>query len=117
MVTSEHSASRSSIRWLERTTAVPSAASRVRTRCTCVLAGRVQAVGRLVEHEQPRPGQQRGGQPEPLAHAEGEAADPVVGDVGEPDLLEHVVDARRAARHGRASAASAARFCRAVSDG
>lgn len=54
---------------------------------------RVEAVGGFVQHEQPRPGQQCGGEPEPLAHAEGEAAGPVVGDVGEPDLVEHVVDA------------------------
>ena len=82
-----------------------------------LLAGRVQAVGRLVEHQQPRPGEQRGGQPEPLAHAEGEAADLVVGDVGEPDLRR----ARRRSPPSRASwprsAASAARFCRAVSEG
>ncbi|MGW9198537.1 carboxymuconolactone decarboxylase family protein [Micromonospora chersina] len=33
------------------------------------LAGRVEAVGRLVEHEQPRSGEQGGGEPEPLTHA------------------------------------------------
>ena len=58
------------------------------------LAGRVEAVGRFVEHQQPGLGEQGGGEPEALTHAEGEAADPVVGDVGEPDLVEHVVDPR-----------------------
>jgi len=61
-------------------------------------------------HQQPRLGEQRGGEPEPLAHAEGETARLVVGDVGEPDLVEHVVDtgrtpvpaAERPARRGSA---------------
>lgn len=57
-------------------------------------AGRVEAVGRFVEHEQPGLGEQGGGEPEPLTHAEGEAAGLVVGDIGEPDLVEHVVDSR-----------------------
>ena len=56
-------------------------------------AGRVQAVRRFVEHQQPRPGQQRGGKPETLPHPEREAAHAVVRDVGEPDLLQRVVDA------------------------
>lgn len=59
-----------------------------------LLAGRVEAVGRLVEHQQPRLGEQGGGQPEPLTHAQGETAGPVVGDIGEPDLVERVVDPR-----------------------
>src|SRR5262249_16855502 len=57
--------------------------------------GRVEAVGRLVEHEQPGLGEQGGGEPEPLAHAEGEAAGPLGGDIGEPALREYVVDPRR----------------------
>ena len=60
------------------------------------LAGGVQAVGRLVEDEQSRCGEQRGGQPEPLAHTQRESPEAVVGDVGEPDLLQRVVDARGA---------------------
>ena len=56
-------------------------------------ADRIEAVRRFVEHQQPRPGQQRGGEPETLAHPEREAADAVVGDVGEPDLLQRVTDA------------------------
>jgi hypothetical protein len=42
------------------------------------------------------------GEPEALAHAEREAADPPVGGVGEADLGEHLVDpARRQAGRGR----------------
>ena len=59
------------------------------------LARRVEPVGRLVEHEQTRPGKKRGGKAEPLAHSEREAACLVVGHVGEPDLLKEVVDVRR----------------------
>ncbi len=59
------------------------------------LARWVEAVGGLVEHEQARLGEQGGGEAEPLPHSEGEATRLVVGDVGEPDLLEDVVDARR----------------------
>lgn len=62
-----------------------------------LLAGWVEAVGRFVEHEQPRLHEQRGAEAEPLAHTEREAARPVVRDVGESDLVEHVVDSRGAA--------------------
>ena len=33
-------------------------------------AGGIKAVRRFVEHQQPRPGQQRGGKPETLSHPE-----------------------------------------------
>jgi hypothetical protein len=56
------------------------------------LAGRIEAVRRLVEHQQPRPGQQRGGKAETLSHPEREAADAVVGHVCEPDLPQHITD-------------------------
>ena len=56
------------------------------------LGCRVEAVGRLVEHQQTRLGQQSGRQAEPLTHAQGEAAHPVVGHVEETDLLQGVVD-------------------------
>ena len=56
-------------------------------------AGRIEAVRRFVEHQQPRPGQQRGGEPETLSHPERETANAVVRDIGEPDLLQHVADA------------------------
>jgi hypothetical protein len=51
------------------------------------------SVGRLIEDEQSRLGEQGGGQPEPLAHPERETADAVVGDIDEPDLLKRVADA------------------------
>lgn len=65
------------------------------TRCTCLLPHGVQTVGRLVEHEQPGLGEQGGRETEPLTHPERETAGLVVGDSGEPDLIEGVVDPRR----------------------
>jgi hypothetical protein len=59
-------------------------------------AGRIEAVGGFVEHQQPGGRQQRGGKPETLSHPEREAANAVVGDIGEADPLEHVIDASRA---------------------
>jgi hypothetical protein len=56
-------------------------------------AGRIKAVRRFVEHQQPRPSQQRGRKPETLSHPEREAANAVVRDIGEPDLLQRVADA------------------------
>ena len=53
---------------------------------------RVQAVGRLVEHQQLGTAQQRAGQPEPLPHAERVGLDRPPADPGEADLLEHLVD-------------------------
>jgi hypothetical protein len=47
---------------------------------------RVQAVGRLVQQQRPRLGQQRRGQPEPLGHAKGEPARPAVGHRAQPNL-------------------------------
>ena len=61
-------------------------------------ARRVQAVGRLVEDQQPRPDQQRGGESDPLPHAEGEAAHLVVRDIRQSDLRQGVVDLRLARR-------------------
>ena len=52
----------------------------------------VEAVGRLVEDEDLRVAQQRGGQAESLAHAEGELPDPAVGGLGEVDEVENLVD-------------------------
>ena len=56
-------------------------------------AGGVEAVGRLVEHEHRGVAEQGGGEREPLAHAEGEAADASAGGLGQPDQVEHLVDA------------------------
>ena len=72
--------------------------------------GRVEPGRRLVEQEQPRLAQQRGGDPEPLAHAVRVAADPVLRPVAQLDELEHLVDpgARAAARRSRRAAAGSA---------
>ena len=51
----------------------------------------VQAVDRLVEHERRWVAQQRGGDAEPLAHAEREAAHPPARDAGQPDPVEAVL--------------------------
>ena len=53
---------------------------------------RVEAVGRLVEHQQPWLSQQRGGQPEPLPHAQGVRPHRPAVDAAEPDPVERVVD-------------------------
>ena len=76
-------------------------------------ADRVQRAGRLVEDDELRPGHQRDRQPEPLLHALGEAADPVVGAVGQPDqrqalaLLVGGHPRRRASRTCRRSTSAA----------
>jgi len=51
----------------------------------------VQAVGRLIENEQPRVPQQRPGQPEPLLHAMGEGLDPVPLAGGQAHQLQGLV--------------------------
>jgi hypothetical protein len=51
---------------------------------------RIEAVGRFVEHQQTRATQQAGGNPEPLPHAVGVAADLVVGPIDEVDDVEHL---------------------------
>ena len=56
----------------------------------------VQAVGRLVEHQDGGVAEQRGGQRQPLPHAEGVAAGPAVAGVGQAHLDEHLVGARTA---------------------
>ena len=53
---------------------------------------RVQAAGRLVEHEGLWVAQQGGGQREPLPHAERVAAYPAVRGAAEPGEVEHLLD-------------------------
>ena len=60
-------------------------------------AGRVQAGRGLVEDQQARAPQQRGGDPEPLAHAVRVAADLVLGARASSTDLEHLVDPRAGA--------------------
>ena len=67
-------------------------------------AGRVEAVGRLVEDQHRRVAEQRVGDAEPLPHAERVVADPALG-LGRRRArpgLEHLVDARVGQAHRRA---------------
>ena len=52
---------------------------------------RVQTGAGLIEHQHPRIPEQRGGQREPLAHAQREAADVPVRRLGQPDQCEYLV--------------------------
>jgi hypothetical protein len=52
-----------------------------------------QAVDRLVEHQHRRVAEQRGGDAEPLLHAERETADPAPGHRFEPGQPKHLADA------------------------
>jgi len=56
-------------------------------------AVRFQAAAGLGQDQQPRPPDQRGGQAEPLAHAEGVVLDRPAVDAGQADLFQRVVDA------------------------
>ncbi len=56
---------------------------------------RVQTGRRLVEQQQLRLPQQRGGKPEPLPHPVRVAADLVLGALAQADDLQHLVDPRR----------------------
>ena len=56
---------------------------------------RVQPVERLVEDENRRVADERGGQGEALAHAEREPADPAVRGIAEADQGEQLVHAAR----------------------
>jgi hypothetical protein len=58
-------------------------------------AVRVQAVDRLVEHDDGRVAEQGGGDAQPLTHAEREAAGPAVRDPAQADGLQHLVDPLR----------------------
>ena len=58
-----------------------------------VAALRVDADGRLVEHEELRPVQQADGDVGPALHAAGVGLDPVVGPVGQAHHLEDLVEA------------------------
>ena len=57
----------------------------------------IEAVRGLVEDEHPRVAEQRGGQGQPLLHAQRPAADRAARGVGQPDQAQHLVDA--AVRH------------------
>ena len=82
------------IRWLETSTVRPSSASAAQQFAHPADALGVQAVDRLVEQQDVGVAEQRGGDAEPLAHAEGEPAHPVVGDGVQADQLDHLVHPR-----------------------
>ena len=81
------------IRWLETKTVRPSAASDfIRLRIQQDALG-VEPVDRLVEHQHRRVAEQRGGDAEPLAHAEREALRALAAPPSlRPTSVEHLVD-------------------------
>ena len=56
----------------------------------------VEPVGRLIKDKDLRVGQQRGGEAEPLAHAQGELPHPPLRRRGQVDEVEYLIDSRRA---------------------
>ena len=52
----------------------------------------VEPVGRLVEDHRVRVAEHHAGEPEPLAHPERVTLHPALGDVGETDELQHLLD-------------------------
>ena len=85
----------SPIWWLLSSTPTPSAQSSRTSARDLASTGRVEATGRLVEQQQLWRAQQGGRDPQALAHPGGVAAHPVAAALGQPDLVEHRVDALR----------------------
>ena len=83
------------MRWLETKTVRPSRGEALEQVAHPQDALGVEPVDGLVEEQDWRVTEERRGDAEALAHAEGELADAPVGDRGESDHLEHLVDARR----------------------
>ena len=81
------------MRWLDTKTVPPRVGEVAQVVAQPADAVGVEAVGRLVEQEHLRVAEQRGGQSEALAHAEREAAGPLVGCRFEPDFGQDLVDA------------------------
>ena len=81
------------IRWLETRTVRPCRGQVAQQVAHPADALGVEAVDRLVEEQHAGVAEQRAGDAEPLAHAEGELAGPPVGHRGEPDDVEDLVDA------------------------
>ncbi len=78
------------------------------------MPGRVQSVDRLVEKQDARVTEQRGGHPEPLHHSERERASPAAAGAGQPDDAEHLVhpparDAAAGRQRGQMRPGAAAR--------
>ena len=81
------------IRWLETKTVRPSDARRRRRLAHPADPVGVEPVHRLVEQQHARITEQRFGDAETLAHAEREVARQLLGDRGQSDEVEHLVDA------------------------
>ena len=78
-------------RWLATMTAIPNSVPVRRTSAEhLVAAGRVEAVGRLVEQQQPRVVDERLGELDPLLHAGRVAADRAVALLVQPDVAQHL---------------------------
>ncbi len=69
-------------------------------------AARIEAGGRLVEQQQLRIAQQRGGDSEPLAHAVRVAPDPIAGPLGQLDRRQRGVDPLAAPSPSKAASSS-----------
>ena len=96
-----HICSTSASRWLDTSTVVPSPASDADQLAHLAGALRVEAVGRLVEHQQVLGGQQGAGDREPLPHPERVRAEPLVGRGQQADPVERRVDPVSRAVAGR----------------
>ena len=116
-ITRSQATSTSSTTWVEKSTTRPSASSRQQVAEADPLP-RVEPDRRLVDDDHRRQPQQRPRHRHPLAHAAGEAADPLVGALAQADLVEQA--ARPAARApppaGSRRAGRSSRDTRARSD-
>ena len=99
--------STSESRWLETSTVVPSCGERGDQVPDLAGALRVEAVGRLVEDEQVARREQRGGDGEPLPHAQRVGAVALRRGRQQADPVERGVDPRRARCAGRAGRSAA----------
>ena len=101
MTTSSTVCSTSGSRWLETRTVLPWPREVPQEAAQPADALGVEPVGRFVQDQHPRVAEQRGGQAEPLPHAEREAAGPAAGERGEADEREQLVDAASGDAGGR----------------
>ena len=115
MTTTSSTVCAASVRtWLDSSTVCPRRARVAQQGAQPADALRVEAVERLVEHQDLGVAEQRRRQPEPLAHAQRVRADAPARRVLEPDQVQHLVDA---AAGSPASAASERRWSRAERPG
>ena len=99
ITTSSASSCISESRWLETSTVRPSRGERLEQVAHPADALGVEAVGRLVEDQHPRVAEHRGGDAEPLPHAQRVALELALGRRGQPDQRQRLVGPRcRAAR-------------------